>query len=234
MFMATLSPTVSPATLRFLRELKENNSREWLAANRPAYETAKAEWETFVEALLERICQFENFGDLKAKDCVFRINRDVRFSKDKSPYKLNFAAAIGLGGRRSKYLDYYLHLQPGESFLGGGVYAPEGGQLAKLRQEIHYNAAEVKKIIFEPTFRNYFGEVQGTKLKTTPKGYDKNHPELALLQQQQFFFMHSFTDAEVAAPDFLEKVVEGCRILKPLLDFLNYILFEEEPEEKIL
>ncbi len=226
-------PTVPPTTLEFLRQLRDNNRRDWFAANRTTYEAAKAEWSTFVSQLIVRIGAFDDIVGLTAKDCIFRINRDVRFSKNKSPYKVNFAAAIGRGGRQSKYLDYYLHLEPGQSFLGGGVYAPTSEQLAKIRQEIHYNVAEIKAIIQEPTFAAYFGDIQGTQLKTMPKGYNRDHPEIDLLKRQQFFFMHAFTDAEVQSPDFLLKVVEGGRILKPLLDFFNYILFEEAPTERL-
>jgi uncharacterized protein (TIGR02453 family) len=226
-------PTVSPSTIDFLRQLRENNHRDWFNANRSAYETAKAGWEKWVTGLIAQIGKFDDVSQLTAKDCIFRINRDVRFSKDKSPYKVNFAAAIGRGGRHSKFLDYYLHLEPGNSFLGGGVYAPTSAELNKVRQEIHYNLAEIKKIIHEPIFFNYFGDVQGSRLKTTPKGYDRDHPEIEWLRLQQFFFMHPFTDAEVVAPEFLQKVVAGCLILKPLLDFFNYILFEEEPVKEL-
>lgn len=221
-------PTVAPATLVFLRQLRDHNHRDWFSANRSLYEAAKADWEIFVARLIAEISQFDDLTGLTARDCVFRINRDVRFAKDKSPYKVNFAAAIGRGGRHSQYLDYYLHLEPGNSFLGGGVYAPTGVELVKIRQEIHYNLPEIKKIIDEPAFAAYFGEVQGNRLKTTPKGYNRDHPDIEWLRLQQFFFMHAFTDAEVTAPDFLQKVVAGCRILKPLLDFFNYILYEEE------
>ncbi|MES2731472.1 MAG: DUF2461 domain-containing protein [Bacteroidota bacterium] len=224
-------PTIASTSLEFLRQLRENNQRDWFSANRPSYEMAKAGLEKFVSQLLIEIEKFDNISGLSAKDCIFRINRDVRFSKNKAPYKTNLAVAVGRGGRQSKYLDYYLHLEPGQSFLGGGIYAPTGEQLGKIRQEIDYNVAEVKSIIYEPTFARYFGEVQGSKLKTTPKGYNREHPEIELLRLQQFFFMHAYTDEEVTAPDFLEKVVQGCVILKPLLAFLNYILFEEVVSE---
>lgn len=231
--LKALSP-VPTSLLDFLSQLRDNNQRDWFSAHRNAYETSKADWERFVGDLIAAIAKFDNIEGLRVKDCIFRINRDVRFSKDKSPYKTNFAAAIGKGGRQSPYLDYYLHIQPGESFLGGGIYAPTSEQLAKFRQEIDYNVVEVRRVIEEPAFVRYFGAVKGSRLKTMPKGYDRNHPEIELLKMQQFFFMHPFSDAEVTSPDFLAKVVEGCRILKPLLDFLNYILFEEEPTEKIL
>jgi uncharacterized protein (TIGR02453 family) len=227
------TPVVSTATLGFLRQLSENNHRDWFAVHRSEYEAAKSGWEKFVAALITEIGRFDEVSGLTAKDCIFRINRDVRFSKDKSPYKINFAAAVGRGGRQSKFLDYYLHLEPGKSFLGGGVYAPTGEELAKIRQEIHYNLPEIKKIIEEPRFTAYFGQVQGSRLKTTPKGYDRTDPDIEWLRLQQFFFMHPFTDAEVVAPDFLTNVVEGCVILKPLLDFFNYILYEEEAVDKI-
>lgn len=224
---------ISPTTLEFLRALRENNTREWFANNRKTYETVKQGFEEFVGELLNEVGKFDDVTGLTPKHCIFRINRDIRFSKDKSPYKSCISAAISRGGRQSQYLDYYLHIQPGESFLGGGAYAPTGPQLAKIRQEIDYNVDELNAIMMNPEFVAYFGAIQGTKLKTTPKGYDREHPHIELLKLQQFFFMHSYTDAEVLSPDFLQKVAEGCRILKPLLDFLNYILFDEEPTEKL-
>jgi uncharacterized protein (TIGR02453 family) len=218
--------SVNKNTFDFLLELKENNSREWFDANRKRYEMVKANHEKMIAHLIEGIGAFENMTGVEVKHCNYRINRDVRFSKDKSPYKTWLAASFSEGGRKSGKMDYYLHIQPNnESFLGGGMYAPTPEHLAKFRQEIDYNAHEIKSIIHEPLFKGFYGEGWGESLKTMPKGYSTEHPDIDLLKRKQLFFMHKFTDAELQQPDFVAKVVEACRLLKPYLDFLNMAFF---------
>lgn len=226
--------TLTTPTFDFLRDLAQHNNREWFQANRKRYEAAKAEVERFVGRVLVGVNAFEPLPNTEIKDCIFRINRDVRFSNDKSPYKRNFAAAIGAGGRHSGRIDYYIHIQPGDdenpaqTFIGGGMWQPTPAHLAKFRQEIDYNAAELKGIIEDETFRGYFPEIWGETMKTAPKGYTVDHPDIALLRRKQLFFMHRYTDNEVVSPDFVDNVVNGCRLLKPYCDFLNYLFFEEE------
>ncbi|GAB2772057.1 DUF2461 domain-containing protein [Rhabdobacter roseus] len=223
---------IHPPTLAFLEELRENNNREWFQANRKRYEAAKQDLEKLIEVLLRDVGTLQELGNTQVKDCIFRINRDVRFSKDKKPYKSWLSAAIGPGGRHSGRIDYYLQLQPGgESFLGAGMWSATPAQLAKYRQEIDYNAAELKKIIHEPRFRAYYPEIWGESTKTAPKGYAKDHPEIELLRRKQLFFMHRFTDKEVLSPTFAASILEGVALVKPFCDFLNYIFFEETEEE---
>lgn len=222
-----------PQTLLFLQELAENNNREWFHANKKQYDTIKASLEELVGELIVEVGKIEDLGATKVKDCIFRINRDVRFSKDKSPYKQHLSAAIGAGGRKSGRIDYYLHIQPGgESMLGAGMWNPTPAQLAKYRQEIDYNAAELKGIIEQPEFKAYFPEVWGESMKTAPKGYDKEHPEIELLRRKQLFFMHKFTDKEVLSGNFVKLIVDGIVVLKPYCDFLNYIFFDEEVDQE--
>lgn len=228
---ATTPSTLTVATLDFLRDLAQNNQRDWFHANRKRYEAAKKEFEVLTGQVLQQLTLLEPLPNTEVKDCIFRINRDVRFSKDKSPYKLNFAAAIGPGGRHSGRIDYYLHVQPGgESFLGAGMWNPTPAQLTKFRQEIDYNAAELKQIIEAEEFRTYFPEIWGEVMKTSPKGYSADHPEIQLLRRKQLFFMHRFTDSEVLEPGFAAEVVKACRLVKPYCDFLNYLFFEEADE----
>ncbi|CCH53259.1 hypothetical protein BN8_02339 [Fibrisoma limi BUZ 3] len=232
--MATKTVTkaeLTAQTLDFLRELVQNNHRDWFQANRKRYEMAKAEFEGWVGRVLTGVGLFEPLPNTDVKDCIFRINRDIRFSKDKSPYKPNFAAAIGPGGRHSGRIDYYIHLQPGnESFLGAGMWQPTAQHLSKFRQEIDYNANELKNIIEADAFRVYFPEVWGETMKTAPKGYSADHPEIDLLRRKQLFFMHRYTDKEVLKPTFAEEVVRGCQLVKPYCDFLNYLFFDEVNE----
>ncbi len=223
---------ITQQTLDFLRELAANNTREWFQANKKPYESVKASFEESIQHLIHLIGTFENMSGVKVKDCNYRIARDVRFSLDKSPYKTWLSASFSEGGRKSNRMDYYLHIQPNsESFLGGGMYAPTPAQLATFRQEIDYNAQSLKNIIYNPTFVDMFGTGVGEKVKTAPKGYDKQHPDLDLLQYKQLFFWKKFTDAEVLQTDFEQKVGEYCKTLKPYLDYLNAIFFDhEEPE----
>jgi uncharacterized protein (TIGR02453 family) len=226
------SPThvnpLHPATFDFLRQLRQNNTREWFQANRRSYESVKAGMDGLIGDLIRRIGEFENLTGVEVKNCNYRIARDVRFTTDKSPYKTWLSASFSEGGRKANRMDYYLHLQPdGESFLGGGMYAPTPEHLARYRQEVDYNADALKAIIHAPEFVAQFGEAEGTALKTAPKGYAKDHPEIELLRRTQLFFWHRFTDIEVIAADFPEHVTARCRVLKPFLDFMNVLLFED-------
>ncbi|PWJ58872.1 uncharacterized protein (TIGR02453 family) [Dyadobacter jejuensis] len=216
-------------TLNFLKNLAQNNNRDWFQANRSSYDAAKADFEVFVSNLIGEIGLIQDLGPLQPKDCIFRINRDVRFSKDKSPYKLNLSAGIGPGGRGAGRVDYYLHIQPnGQSLLGGGMWNPTAAELARYRQEIDYNAHEIRDIIESEKFKSYFPVLHGESLKTAPKGYPKDHPEIDLLRRKSLFFSHSFTDQEVLSADFLQRVMEGILVLKPYCDYMNYILYQEE------
>lgn len=221
---------LSQSTLQFLKELAENNNRDWFTENRKRYETAKKDLEKLVEAVLKGVNEFESLPNTEVKDCIFRINRDVRFSKDKSPYKQWFSAAVGPGGRHSGRTDFYLHIQPGESFLGAGMWAPTPKHLAKFRQEIDFNPQELKGIIEAPAFRDYFPEIWGESLQRMPKGYPETHPDIALLKRKQLFFMHKYSDVDVMSPRFAAEIVKGCRLIKPFCDYLNYLFFDE-PEE---
>lgn len=219
------------ATLEFLKDLVENNNREWFQENRKRYDTAKADMEVLVASLITEVSKFQDLGNLQVKDCIFRINRDIRFSKNKDPYKSNLSAGIGPGGRSAGKIDYYLHIQPnGQSFLGGGMWDPTTEQLAKYRQEVDYNADELKTIIHDEKFRAYFPEIHGSVLKTVPKGYFKDHPEIELLKRKELFFMHRFSDKDVTAKGFKDNIVEGIKLLKPYCDYMNYILNQVNEE----
>jgi uncharacterized protein (TIGR02453 family) len=219
------------STLKFLTELTQNNNREWFQENRKKYDDSKSDLEKLVGTLITEAGKFHEFGNLQVKDCIFRINRDVRFSKNKAPYKNHLSAGIGPGGRGSGRVDYYLHIQPdGQSFLGGGMWDATAEQLGRYRQEIDYNAEELKRIIHDVAFREYFPEISGESLKTRPKGYPIDHPEIELLRRKQLFFVHRFTDKEVTSKDFANTIVKGMQLLKPYTDFMNYILYDANPE----
>ncbi len=209
--------------LDFLKKLQNNNSKEWMDANRAEYETARDAFKEIVSALLGEIIRFdEDLAGLTPKDCIFRINRDIRFSKDKTLYKNNFGAAMSEGGRRSPNAVYYLHLQPhNESFIAGGIYKPDNEHLAKIRQEVDYNPEELKKIVTAPDFKNHFGEMQGEKLSRPPKGYPADHPNVELLKLKSFIVLHKLTDEEVISENFIPETIRMFQILQPFNRYLN-------------
>lgn len=213
---------LQPDTLQFLRDLIAHNDRAWFEDNKKRYETAKKNVEEVVAEILIGCTAFEPaLADLKAKQCVFRIYRDVRFSKNKDPYKNNMGGWFSKGGKKSPLAGYYLHIQPGESFLAGGLYMPESTILKNVRQEIDYNADEFKGILSGPKFKKTFGSLADHKLKTTPKGYDKENPEIELLRHTSFVVSHKVTDAELLDPKFAQKAVEVFTTLHPFNTFLN-------------
>lgn len=210
-------------TLKFLKQLSKHNSKEWFDANRKTYETCKAEFDVIVKSVIDKSCVFDNqLAGLEAKKCLFRINKDVRFSKDKSPYKLNMGASINPGGKKSMIPGYYIHIEPGKSFLAGGCYQPMPDQLAAIRQEIDYNSAEFKKIISAKEFKTYFKELsQDDKLKTAPKGYEKTHPEISLLQHRHFIILHPLNDEDVLNKNFPTYAAKVFKAMLPLNLFLR-------------
>jgi uncharacterized protein (TIGR02453 family) len=228
---STQKAALTGQTLNFLADLVQNNNRDWFHANRSRYDAAKAELCGVVERVLTSMSAFEPLANTAVKDCIFRINRDIRFTKDKAPYKSNLAFAIGPGGRHSGRIDYYVHIQPGnQSFLGAGMWQPTPANLAKFRQEVDYNVAELKDIIEADAFRTYFPEASGEVMKTTPKGYPADHPEIELLRRKELFFIHRYTDKQVLKANFADEIVRGNRILKPYCDLLNYLFFDEKEQ----
>lgn len=215
-------------TLQFLKNLEENNNREWFQAHRQDYEMAKASFEKLCEEILSGLCKVQDdLANTKVKDCIFRINRDIRFSKDKSPYKKFFSAAFGPGGRSSGRIDFFLQIQPGnQSTLGGGMWEPTTAHLASFRQEIDYNPEHLKGIIEDEKFKAYYPGIWGEKVKNMPKGYSADHPDIELLKYKQLFFYHKYSDKEVLAEDFGQEVIKGCLILKPYLDYQNELFYD--------
>jgi|SRR5690606_11355802 len=213
---------IQKSTLDFLSQLKLNNNREWFEDNRKNYVSAKIDFENFVQSVVDELAKTNKaYRDLRAKDCIFRIFRDVRFSKNKTPYKPNFGAVFLPGGRKSPEAGYYLHLEPGQSFIGGGQWMPDGPLLKAIRQEIDYGWKEWKKIVEAPDFVKKFGEIDGEKLKKNPKGYDDNNPAIAYLKLKSFTVGHSVKDQILTKPDFQKEIVITFKTMKKFIDFLN-------------
>lgn len=212
---------ITAHTFSFLKDLNKNNTREWMLANKARYEIARKEFEELVAALIIETAKFDkSISHIIPKECIFRLNRDVRFSKEKTPYKTHFGAYICAKGRKSSHPGYYLHIEPGKCFAGGGNYMPMPDELQKIRQEIDYNAKEWKSILSKATFKKIFGTVQGDRLKTAPKGYEKDHPMLEYLQLKQFYVMCSITDAEIQSTHAPKTIVKVFKEQVPLNEFL--------------
>jgi uncharacterized protein (TIGR02453 family) len=210
--------------LKFLKDLAKHNDRDWFEKNKPRYLEAKADFDVFVASFLESLITFDtSLAALNPKKLSFRIYRDVRFSKDKRPYKNNFGAGFSANGKMAQEPGYYLQIQPGNnSFIAGGFYLPEADALAKIRQEIDYNPDVLKKILNDKKFKATFGDFdQSDKLKTAPKGYPKDHPHLEWLKLKSFVVIHRFTDKEVLDKKFLKNATGVCKTLMPLNSFLK-------------
>jgi len=217
--------SLQPA-LDFLNDLNQHNDRSWFNAHRPTYEAARSAFEAFVDDLIDRLRFSDDLQDLVAKDCLARIYRDVRFSKNKSPYKTNLGALIGRGGWKTpSLLGYFIALEPGsKSMTAGGLHDPMPEQLARFRQAIDRDAEAFYQVTRAEDFVREFGAVAGERLKTAPKGYERDHPHIDLLQLKQVYGMHTYTDSEVLSPDFADRVVEACLALKPFLAYLKEIV----------
>lgn len=212
-------------TIKFLEDLKKNNDREWFEANRKSYEAAHQDFIQFVSALIQRVGKWEEgIKKQNAKDCIFRIYRDVRFSKNKDPYKTHFGAWMNARGKKSESAGYYFHLEPGNTFLAGGVYMPPAAELKAIRQEIDYNLDDFESILNDKDFKKYFGTLGGDKLKTAPKDYPKDHPGIEWLKHKDFIMEHHFTGDEVLADDLAEKCEQIFKAMVPLNTFMNEAL----------
>lgn len=214
---------IQASTIKFLKALQKNNNRPWFEKNRSQYENAKADFLLMVEQLIKAISTFDKpIGNLEAKNCTFRINRDVRFSKNKDPYKNNIAAYFNKDGKKGIGAGYYLHIEPGKSFAAGGIWMPEPAVLAGIRQEIDYSFKEWKNIISDKSFKKNFTEgIKGETLTRPPKGYDENNPAIEFIKKKSFIVSRSFTDAEVQSKTFVKDVAKTFGAMKPMIDFLN-------------
>ncbi len=214
------------STLQFLKDLKINNQKEWFDANRNRYENAKQDIASLTTSIIKSHgTQDADIISLLAKDCTFRINRDIRFSKDKTPYKTNFGISLSKGGKKSGFAGYYIHIEPGgNSFAGGGLWMPEAETLKNIRQEIDYHWDEFSGIIQEKNFIAQYGDLEKSKelsLTREPKGYDKDNPAIEYLKLKSFIASRSFRDEELTDKDFQKKVLNAFQALQPLIKFLN-------------
>ncbi len=208
--------------LSFLSDLKNNNNKEWFDQNRGRYDQAKKSMEKLVQQLIDKISEFDpSITGAEAKKSIFRINRDVRFSNNKEPYKNNMGGYIVPGGKNSGRAGYYLHIEPGACFLAGGVYCPEPAVLNKVREEIVYSTAAFKEIIGNKGFMECFGEIEGEKLKRPPKGFPETFADVELLKYKSYTVIHSIEDKKLLESDFVTYATQVFAQMKPFNQFLN-------------
>jgi len=212
-------------TLQFLHSLSKNNNRDWFHTHKEKYEEARLDVEQLVEFLIPAIRDFDpRIANLTAKQCMFRIYRDIRFSKDKTPYKTYFGSYMAPGGRKSPLCGYYLHLEPGNYLLAGGSYHPAGEYLKLIRSEIYYHLDEFLQIIEEPDFKDTFGELVGDRLKRPPKGFPADFPGIEYLKMKDFTIFYRLEEQQILSPGFAAYLLEIFGKMKPLNDFFNRAL----------
>ena len=211
-------------TLDFLKKLKNNNNREWFDSNKTEYLASKEIFEEFVSELIKGINKFDKKVslDLKPKDCTFRIYKDVRFSKDKTPYKNNMSASINPGGKKSNIPGYYFHLEPDGCFLAGGVYMPMPDVLKAIRQEIDYNPLPLINVLKSSSFKKEFnGLDEEDKLKNPPKGFNKDHAHSEILKNRHFIVSQKFENKVILKKEGLIKTLDSFKAMYPFLDYLR-------------
>lgn len=212
-------------TIQFLKKLEKNNTKPWFDANRHLYEAAKADFLQLTAQVLKETAKFDtSIAHLQPKECVFRINRDVRFSKDKSPYKTNMGMSIARGGKKGNFAGYYFHLEPGKSFVGGGLYMPMPDDLKKLRQEIDYNFADFQKIVQHKNFLTAYGDLDfdaALSLSRAPKGYEEDNPAIKYIKLKSFIATHIIADSTIADKSLVKQITQSFKALHPLLNFIN-------------
>ncbi|MEE9439021.1 MAG: DUF2461 domain-containing protein [Saprospiraceae bacterium] len=220
---------INKDTFTFIKQLIANNNRDWFAAHKDEYVTARENVIQFANNLVLSMNKHDHIGDTK----VYRIYRDVRFSKDKTPYKDN----IGIWYTRATENlrgGYYINIQPGNVFVAGGFWAPNSADLKRIRTEIAINASELRAILNSKSFKNNFGELKGDSLKTAPRGFDKNHPDVDLLRLKQYLVLRKFTDKEALSDTFTKHCDNTFKAMRPLLNHMSEVLTTNENGESIL
>lgn len=223
---------ITAESLQFLADLKQNNIRDWFQANQDRYDLYKKNYRQVAEAFIAGMSNGdETLRHLEFKDCSFRINRDIRFSKDKTPYKTNMAIWLSPGSKNTNLAGYYIHIEPGASFIAGGLYWPDAADLKKVRREIDGFYEDLEDVINDEDFKKIFSSLdsdENNTLKSAPKDYDKAHPAIQFLKLKSFTATAKISDKELLDKDFVKKTSKKLLALKPLIEFLNRGLTYEE------
>ncbi len=222
---------IQQATLNFLTALAANNNKPWFDANRKPYEAAKQDYAQLVAQLITAIGKYDApIADLEVKQCTFRVNRDVRFSKDKSPYKTNLGASFNIGGKKLQRAGYYLHVQPNQSFVAGGIYMPDATMLASIRQEIDYNYAAFTKIVNNKKFKSTYNTLSreaGLVLARPPKGYEATNEAIEYLKLKSFTATYAIPNELLLSKQCVAHIANHFATIQPLVAFINQAV---EPE----
>jgi len=214
---------IPKSSLDFLCQLKENNNKPWFEANKTNYLKELNHIEIFADALLQELSKTDVLETSSGKKSVYRIYRDIRFSKDKTPFK-TFWGGSYTRATKERRGGYYFHLEQGNSFFAGGFWGPNAADLKRIRTEFVHDSSPMQKILNSKSFVSTFGTLQGEQLKTAPKGFDVNHKAIDLLRYKQFLIIKRFTDNEVLSPLFLEQALETCKNMRPFFDYMSEVL----------
>jgi len=220
---------INSKVFQFFSKLAKNNNREWFECRKTEFKALESEVKIFVKEIESALQEHDKIE--KAK--IFRIYRDVRFSKNKSPYKTHF----GMAFHREKPAlrgGYYIHLEPNNSFLGVGFWGPSAADLFRIRKELEVDAAELREIMADPTFKGYWGTLQGDEVKTAPKGFNKEHPNIDLIKKKQYTFHHRLSDQQVFDPNFSELIDDHFQNIRPYFDYMSSVLTTDLNGESIL
>lgn len=213
----------------FLKELNQNNNRDWFTENKSRFKTIEADVKGFYGSVKELLDKHDKIEKLK----MFRIYRDVRFSKDKTPYKPHFAGSFSRLGAELRG-GYYLRLKPGETFMATGFWEPNKEDLFRIRKEWEQDTSELQSILKNKEFKSIWGELQGDGVKTAPKGFDKEHPNIELIRKKQFIFVRNFSDSEVLSKGFIHEVDKSFKAIRPFFDLMSDILITNLNGERLI
>ncbi|MBT8181306.1 MAG: DUF2461 domain-containing protein [Eudoraea sp.] len=220
---------ITKDTLGFLSELKRNNNREWFEEHKPEFKSLQTGVKGFYNSLMDKMKEHDDIEKLK----VFRIYRDVRFSKDKTPYKSHFAGSFSRAGAQLRG-GYYLQIRPGESFIAAGFWQPNSQDLLRIRKEFELDATPFRKLINSPSFKKTWGELVGEEVKTAPKGFNREDSNIDLIRKKAFIFVRKFTDKEVLSKDFIDEVNNSFKEIRPYFDLMSEILTTNLNGESLL
>lgn len=223
------NPIITKEVFQFLKDLEKNNTREWFAENKSRFKNLETGVKAFYAVVMENLKQHDEIEKMK----MFRIYRDVRFSKDKSPYKSHLAGSFTRAGARLRG-GYYLHLKPGDSFIATGFWEPNKEDLLRIRKELELDAEEFRNVINDKKFNEIWNDLVGDEVKTAPKGFNKEHPNIDLIKKKQYIFVRKLSDKEVLSKDFAKLVDDSFKAVRPYLDLMSDILTTNLNGESLL
>jgi len=230
--MKKQKPTIKKESFNFLKDLSKNNNRDWFNKHKDRYQAEHEKILAFAEDLLERMRAHDEIENASAKKVLHRIYKDVRFAKDKSPYKTHWSGSFKRATKQRRG-GYHFHIEPGNTYIAGGFFGPEVSDLKRIREDIVRNHKQWRKLLENKKSKEFFGPLRGEKLLTTPKGFDKDHPAIDLLRHKSFYLKHNFTDKEVLSEDFVETLNRAFKNLRPFFDYMSDVLTTDLNGESI-